>query len=121
MLLYISTTVTLVILLDVLPGMQLWALAILPIVSVVAYLALSLFAEFEYMEGEKEAQKQQRRAGTVPKSAKPVMAQRGTYQQFAEMLAGRNGRGAMSASEIQETFNVPRRTAYNWLEKARGQ
>jgi len=58
---YIITTITLVILLDVLPALNRWALAVLPLVSVVAYLALSLFAEHEFMEQAKEQAKQERR------------------------------------------------------------
>lgn len=58
---YIITTITLVILLDVLPVLNRWALAVLPLVSVVAYLALSLFAEHEFMEQAKEEAKRERR------------------------------------------------------------
>lgn len=45
------------------------------------------------------------------------MAKRGTYPEFVAMQAARNGSGPMSASEVVETFAVPKRTAYNWLAK----
>lgn len=68
---YIITTMTLVILLDVMPELNRWALAVLPLVSVVAYLALSLFAEYEHMERAKEEtkreQKERRRAAQMSK------------------------------------------------------
>jgi len=68
---YIVTTMTLVILLDVMPELNRWALAVLPLVSVVAYFALSLFAEHEYMEQTKEQvkieQRERRKAAQVSK------------------------------------------------------
>lgn len=68
---YIATTMTLVILLDVVPELNRWALAVLPLVSVVAYFALSLFAEHEHMEQTKEQvkieQRERRKAAQVSK------------------------------------------------------
>lgn len=42
---------------------------------------------------------------------------RGTYEQFKTAQMARNGDGPMSADEVMATFGVPKRTAYNWLEK----
>ena len=108
---YIMTTMTLVILLDVVPELNRWALAVLPLVSVVAYFALSLFAEHEHMEQVKESKR-------IERKQQRIAGNRGNFGNFLAEMAKRNGNG-MKASEIQELFNVPQRTAYNWLEKYR--
>lgn len=110
--LYILTTMVLVILLDVLPWLNRWALAVLPLVSVVAYLALSLFAEFEHMENEKR--------GKNKRTASGKNGNRGNYGDYLAEMARRNGEGPMSVDEVMDTFNVPQRTAYRWIAKERG-
>lgn len=45
------------------------------------------------------------------------MAKRGTYEQFKTAQMARNGDGPMSVAEVMAQFNVPQRTAYNWMAK----
>ena len=44
-------------------------------------------------------------------------APRGTYEQFKLANLARNGSGPMNAPQIMAQFNVPKRTAYNWMQK----
>lgn len=108
--LYVVTTITLVILLDVLPALNRWALAVLPLVSVVAYLALSLFAEHEYMERAKEAareeQRERRRAAQTSKMDERLDALLTLYAQQPNL--GMTGAAAQ--------LGCSRQTVYNRLE-----
>jgi len=49
-----------------------------------------------------------------------AIAQRGTYAEFCIAQAAQNGNGDMKVADIQEQFNVSRRTAYNWISKQKG-
>jgi hypothetical protein len=108
--LYIATTITLVILLDVLPELNRWALAVLPLVSVVAYLALSLFAEYEYMErGRDEArreQKERRKAAQVSKMD----------ARLDTLLTLYLDKPHLTPTEAASRLGCTRQTVYNRLE-----
>jgi hypothetical protein len=42
---------------------------------------------------------------------------KGSYQEFVDASKRRNGAGPFSVDEIQSTFKVSRKTAYNWINK----
>ena len=106
---YIITTITLVILLDVLPMLNRWALAVLPLVSVVAYLALSLFAEHEFMEHAKEQAKQERRE-------RQMMSKRKNFDaQLDNLLTLYIDNPHLTQTKAAEQLGCTRQTVHNRL------
>lgn len=106
---YIITTITLVILLDVLPALNRWALAVLPLVSVVAYLALSLFAEHEFMEQAKEQAKQERRE-------RQMMSKRKNFDaQLDNLLTLYIDNPHLTQTKAAEQLGCTRQTVHNRL------
>ncbi len=56
--------------------------------------------------------------GAVPNDTPNVPpAQRGTFEQYRLANLARNGSGPMNVAQIMAQFGVPRRTAYNWMQK----
>jgi len=106
---YFIATIGLLAVLDVMPQLNAWSKVMFPILSAVGVVNLALLFQLESMQGEKKPTKHHVANGN-----------RGNYGNFLAELAKRNGNG-MNAIEVQELFSVPQRTAYNWLEKARGQ
>jgi hypothetical protein len=43
--------------------------------------------------------------------------QRGKYEDFVAFQSARNGTGMARAGEVEMQFGVPKRTAYNWIER----
>lgn len=107
---YIMTTMTLVILLDVVPELNRWALAVLPLVSVVAYFALSLFAEHEHMEQSKEEAKREQKERRKAAQASKMDARLDT------LLTLYIDNPKLTPTEAAMRLGCTRQTVYNRLE-----
>lgn len=73
---------------------------------------VALVAQEKAQAREERAQKAQAKVEAVV----PVVHER-SYEAFRLAQKARNGHGPMGAKEAMALFDVPRRTAYNWVEK----
>lgn len=126
---YLSVVLTVNVILDIgiSPAVQIVAKALLSLISVPAGVVLALRAqhsrrthdqqqkEIERREARRLARQERAKIASGTPLAQPPA--RGTYAAFKTAQMARNGKGPMSAGEIVTEFNVPKRTAYNWLTK----
>lgn len=114
--LYVITTITLVIMLDVLPELNRWALAVLPLVSVVAYLALSLFAEHEHIEQERDQRKAEKKAERQEKKASNSSSPSKFDEKLDALLTLYRDTPGLTPTEAAIKSGCSRQTVYNRLE-----
>jgi hypothetical protein len=125
---YLVTTLGLIVALEVWPGLATYAPALFPFLAVVGTVNLALIASQERREAavvaDKAEARQARQAAKLAKSGNakgtPTIAsvtptaKRGDYLAYVALQTARNGDGPLPAKEAAAKLGVPLRTVYNW-------
>lgn len=120
---YILSVISLTIMLDTFPELARFATILFPAFSlcgagllVLRYNHANRLQAIASQKAQEREERKQRKEIPVAQAPVPI-TKRGTFEDFLIASAARNGKGPMKAGEVMAAFNVPKRTAYNWIAK----